>query len=168
MVHGEGIKRIPDDVLKRGKRRKNKEDENMMTQVSVNWASVLVATIASMVVGMTWYSKSVFGGMWMQLSGRTEKDMQKAKQKGMGKTMVAAFIAALVTSYVLAYFLHMINAMTWVDGIQAGFWLWLGFVAPLMLGMVLWEGKPFKLYVLNAAHHLVSLMVMGAILARWM
>lgn len=140
----------------------------MMQQVSVNVVAVIVAAIASMVVGMTWFSKAVFGNLWMQLSGKTDKDMQKAKAKGMGKTMVAAGIAALVTSYVLAYFLHMINALVWVDGVQAGFWLWLGFVAPLELGMVLWEGKPIKLYILKTAHNLVNLIVMGAILAAWM
>lgn len=50
---------------------------------------------------------------------------------------------------------------------QAGFWAWLGFVATIMLGMTLWEGKPFRLYLLNAGYQLLNLLVMGAILAAW-
>lgn len=136
-------------------------------EVNVNYLAVLIAAIASMVIGMAWYSKALFGGMWMQLSGTTEKDMQKAKQKGMTKQIAGQFIATLVTAYVLAHFVRYVNAMSWTDGVQAGFWLWLGFVAPLMLGIVLWEGKPFKLYLLKIAHELVTLCVMGAIVAAW-
>jgi len=38
-----------------------------------------------------------------------------------------------------------------------------GFVI-VMLNKVLWEGKPFKLYLLDAAHYLVVLLAMGSIL----
>ena len=48
-----------------------------------------------------------------------------------------------------------------------GFWNWLGFVAPVTLGSVLWEGKSPKLWVLNNGYYLVSLIVMGVILALW-
>jgi hypothetical protein len=44
---------------------------------------------------------------------------------------------------------------------------WLGFMMPLNIGAYLWENKPFKLFALNTAHYLVSLIVMAAILAVW-
>lgn len=34
-------------------------------------------------------------------------------------------------------------------------------------GVVLWEGKSWKLWFLNNAYHLVVLTVMGVILALW-
>lgn len=108
-----------------------------MIEIDVNYMAVLVAAIASMVIGMAWYSKTLFGGVWMQLSGTTEKDMQKAKQKGVTKQIAGQFIATLVTAYVLAHFVRYVNAMSWTDGVQAGFWIWLGFIAPMMLGIVL-------------------------------
>ena len=139
----------------------------MMTQVSVNWISVLVAAVASMVVGMVWYSKTMFGGMWMQLSGRTEKDMQKAKQKGIGKIMFAAFIAALVTSWVLGWLVHYMNAMSWVDGVQVGFWLWLGFIVTVSLGGVLFEKRPVTAFLISIGYQLVAVLIFGAVLAVW-
>ena len=78
------------------------------------------------------------------------------------------FIGTLVTAYVLAHFALYLNLETWGDAFQFSFWLWLGFFASAtLLGSVLWEGKSWKLYILNAAYWLVNLAVMATILALW-
>ena len=78
-------------------------------------------------------------------------------------------VSAVVMAYVLAHVLEMsksaLGDMGLMSGIQSGFWTWLGFVATSMLGKVLWEGKSWKLYVLDAGYYLVSLVLMGAVLA---
>ena len=139
----------------------------MLPTVYVNYWAVLVAAIASMVVGMLWYSPKVFGSMWMELMGFTMKDMEKAKQKGMGMMYFTAFIGAFVTSYVLDLFIKYLQASTIADGLQVGFWLWLGFIATVGLGSVLWEGKHPKVYLINMAHQLVSILIMNLILTAW-
>lgn len=136
-----------------------------MPIVEINYLAVLVAAIASMVLGMIWYS--VFGKTWMALSGMTEEKLNEVKNKGMAKSYLIAFIAALVMSYVLAYIIGGLELNTVSGGLQAGFWVWLGFVATKSLGTVLWEGKSPKLYLFNNAYDLISLLVAGAILAVW-
>ncbi len=138
----------------------------MAIQVTVNYLAVLAAAVASMVVGFLWYGP-LFGKMWMQLMNFDKKKIDEAKKKGMGKTYVLAYLAALVTSYVLALFVDYAKAKTIMDGAVLGFWVWIGFFATTQLGMVLWENKPMKLYLLNTLHYLVTLAVMGAILAVW-
>ena len=135
--------------------------------VTINYLAVLVAAVASMVIGMAWYSPFLFGKMWMQLSGITEAKIKEAKKKGMAQSYVMAFVGSLVMSYVLAHFVQYAGATDVMGGLMAGFWAWLGFIATVLLGSVLWEGKPVKLYVLNIAEYLVALLVMGAILAVW-
>lgn len=135
--------------------------------VDVNLVAVLVAAVASMIIGMLWYSPLLFGNIWMKLSGMSKSDMAKKKKKGMGGTMAVAFIAQLVTGYVLAIFVAFTGSTTASTGAITGFWLWLGFVGTVTLGSVLWESKPVKLYVLNNAHNLLSLAVMGAIIGAW-
>ena len=138
-----------------------------MSSVDINYLAVLVAGAVSMALGAFWYSPAAFGKMWMQLSGLTEASMDEAKKKGMSKLYGIAFIGSLVMSYVLAHFVDYAEATTVSDGLQIGFWTWLGFSATLRLGSVLWEGKPVKLYILNTAYDLINLLVMGAILAVW-
>jgi hypothetical protein len=138
-----------------------------MLQFDVNYLAVLVSAIVGFFIGMLWYSLLLFGKMWMGLVGLGKKELEKEKQKSMVKSMVMAFVAVLVMSYVLAFFVDTANATSIVQGAKIGFWIWLGFIATVMLGMILWENKPCKLYLLNVSHYLVVLVVMGAILAVW-
>lgn len=95
----------------------------------------------------------------------------KAMTMTPAKAMIGGGIAALVMAFVLAHAL--IFAATYLKvngvkaGLQAGFWNWLGFAAPLTLGAVLWDGKPWRLWFLNAGYWLVALLAMALILALW-
>lgn len=136
-----------------------------MPQVDINYAAVIVAALASFVLGWLWYSPALFGKSWMRLSDITPTTEQK--KKGMTQGMLFGLIAALVMSYVLAHFVDFARATTAAGGAQAGFWSWLGFVATVTLGGVLWEGKKWGLWALNNAYQLLSLLIMGIILAVW-
>lgn len=134
--------------------------------MEVNFVAVLVAGVASFVIGGLWYSGMLFGPMWVKLLGWDEKRAAEAK-KGGSQSMAIGFLATLVTAYVLAYFVNMFGATDAQGGVRAAFWLWLGFVATTQLGGFLWEKKPFKLFVLNTAYSFLSLAVMGIILSLW-
>ena len=135
--------------------------------VDINYLAVLLSAVLSMIIGSLWYSPILFGNIWMKAGGLTLKDMEKAKKKGMGKLYFAAFIGALVIAFILAHFVQYVTANNFVEGMQTGFWLWLGFVAPVLLGSVLWENKPVKYYIINVAYWFVNLILMGGILAAW-
>lgn len=142
----------------------------MVNPVPINYLAVLVAAVSNMFLGFLWYGP-LFGKQWIKLMNFDKKKMEQAKKKGMGKTYVLAFVGALVMAYVLSHALIFASAYLAVTGfsagLMAGFWNWLGFVVPVMLGMVLWDGKPWKLYFINIGYYLVSLSVMGMILAVW-
>ncbi len=141
-----------------------------MPIVDINYLAVLGAAAASMVIGSLWYGP-LFGKQWMALSGIGPDMIERIKAKGMGKTYVLAFVGSLVMAYVLAHALIFASAYLKIAGMQAGlmagFWNWLGFVAPVTLGVVLWEGKPWRLWVLSNGYYLASLLAMGVILAIW-
>ena len=138
--------------------------------VQINFLAVITCVVVSMVLGSLWYGP-IFGKTWIALMGFTEKDMEAAKAKGMAKSYALMAVGSLVMAYVLAH--SLVFAATFLNvsgigaGLQAGFWNWLGFIAPVTLGTVLWEGKPWKLWMLNNAYYLVLLCVMGTILALW-
>ncbi|MBS3124741.1 DUF1761 domain-containing protein [Candidatus Woesearchaeota archaeon] len=134
--------------------------------VSINIWAVLVAALAYMVIGMVWYSPLLFGNKWLALMNKTPKELKKMR-KGATKAYVFSIVLALVTSYVLAQFLSFLAAWTFLNGLVVAFWLWLGFVATLQLNSVLYEQKPFVIYLINMGCSLVSLLVMSAILVAW-
>jgi hypothetical protein len=144
----------------------------METAVPINYLAVLACGVATMIIGFLWYGP-VFGKMWMQLMGWGPMNPEQlaAKQKQARTGYIVMFISSLVMAYVLAHAITFGSAYLQITGIAAGlqgaFWSWLGFIATVTLGSVLWEGRSWKLWVLNAGYYLVVLIVMGIILVTW-
>ncbi len=129
----------------------------------MNWIAIIVAAIVQVVLGFIWYGP-LFGKTWMSMMGMTQQSMSR---EGMGKTYAWTVVGSLVTAYVLAKLVGWYGAKDFGGGIAAGFWAWLGFVATVTLSSVLYEKRSVNLYVLNNGYQLVSLAVMGGLLAAW-
>lgn len=141
-----------------------------MTEVPINYWAVLVAAISSLVTGGIWYGP-IFGKKWMSYMGWRPEEMERRK-KSATVGYIVMFLGSLVMAFVLAHALVFASTYMKVSGasagLMAGSWNWLGFVAPVTIGAVFWEGKPWGLFFLNAAYQLINLLVMGVILAVWM
>lgn len=138
--------------------------------IDVNFVAVIVAAIASFVLGWLWYSPLLFGKMWMKEMGVSQAEQEKGKkemQKKMLPVMVGGLISQLVMAYVLAHVIAMGMLAEIGSGISSGFWMWLGFVATVQLGMILWEGRTVKYYLINVTYWLAGLIAMAAIITYW-
>ena len=141
-------------------------------EVPINYLAVLVAGISNMVIGFLWYGP-LFGKTWSHLMGWGEMTPEKMaeKQKAAMPGYALSFVGALIMAYVLAHGIVFGNAYLGTSGISGGvqgaFWYWLGFVAPVTIGVVVWDGKPWKLWFINAGYYLAALLAMGAILGLW-
>lgn len=138
----------------------------MAEMIGLNYGAIIVAALFHMVLGWAWYSV-LFKKAWMKLMKLDAKKIEEAKKKGMAKPFGIMIVAAILMSYILAHLVRYTSSVTALEGLQLGFWLWVGFIATVMINSVLWEEKPWKLYLLNVAYYLVSLLGMGVILASW-
>lgn len=139
----------------------------MASPVDINYWAVLVSAIVSMVIGMIWYSPALFGNAWMRSGGMTKNMMDETKKNGMAWRYIIAFIGSLLIAYVLAHFVDYTQSVSFTEGMLTGLWTWLGFIIPTLLGSVLWEGKTWTYYLINVLYQLISLLVIGGILAAW-
>ena len=130
----------------------------------LNLLSVFLAATAAMVVGMAWYSPLLFAKPWMRLSGMAIGEIPDAKKKGMVKTYAPAFVNCLLMASGLGYLLNLSGVVEIREAMILVAVAWLAFVAPVLLSSVLWERKPFALYLINVGYYLVSFLLMGAIL----
>ncbi len=106
--------------------------------------------------------------------GRLLEDMGRMKAEGQSKMMKSYGIIALgslVIAFVLSPAIAFAGSYQQLSGfplgLEVGFTNWIGFIAPVTLGGVLWEGKSWKFWVLNADYYFVLLLAMGVILAVW-
>src|SRR5690349_10413389 len=112
--------------------------------IPINWWALIVATVVSFALGNLWFGP-LFGNLWIKLTMGMTMEECKAKmtpeqKKNMWKSTVLVVIGALITNFVLLHnitfgseYLHITGIAA---GLQAGFWNWLGFIAPITLGAV--------------------------------
>ena len=129
----------------------------------INWLAVLVAAIIRMAVGFAWYSPPLLLKPWQALTGVTPETMKA----GLTKAMVVDVIASLIMSFALANIIVGANITDWLNGALAGFWVWLGFQATLLVSLWGYENRSLKLIAINLGNNLIALLLMGALLAVW-
>lgn len=135
--------------------------------IEVNYLAVVLAGVVSMVIGFLWYSKALFGKPWMKLMGYSAESLKKA-QKEMGKLYALSFVASLVTAYVLFHIMtlsqHFYGYNPLQSGLSTGFWMWLGFVAPVQMTDVIFGSKKWNLFFINTGYQLATLLAMGLVI----
>src|SRR5258708_6851323 len=129
----------------------------------VNYWAILVAALVRMAIGAFWFSPAGFGKQWMHLSG---VKMGEGKKDGMWKLYLTEFIASIATAFVLAFLLGS-GYNTALDGALAGAIFWLGLTAAWNISDVIWGAKPLKLFWISGSFQLISMILMGAIVAAW-
>ncbi len=137
----------------------------MILNLNVNIIAVLVATIAAYFVGAMWHGP-LFGSKWMELMNLTPAKMKKMKFTPI-QAMSIGFVITFIATWVLAVFLTNVGALHALESMIVAFFLWLGFSLPILAGNVLWEGRSFKLFLFNAIHRLVEILVLAFVLGVW-
>src|SRR5882762_5675897 len=133
------------------------------TFCGINPWGVLVASVATMVIGFLWYSPLLFARPWMVLMGYDPDDKAKLAemQKGAGKLYGISFVASLVAAFVLSKIIFGLAINSPLYGLKVGFAVWLGFVATVQLTDSLFSKKPAKLFLINTGYQLVCYLAMG-------
>ena len=140
---------------------------------SINYWAVLVAAIAQMVLGFLWYGP-LFGKAWARAMGLPEG--MKPSTAEIVKGSLLNLLGAFLTAYVLAYQIAVWRPSTWHAGADgpasaygsaAAFFIWIGFIVPMLLNGVSFERKGWKFFGINGLFQFLSLLAMAMILASW-
>jgi Protein of unknown function (DUF1761) len=137
--------------------------EGVMQEFAVNYWAVLVAGLARFVVGMVWYAPPVLGRPWQAIV-KLGPDQMRA---GIARAIVVDLIGSVIMAWVLVHAVHYAGAASWAQGAAVGFFNWLGFVGVVTLSMGFYEQRPLRLFLINNGYQLLTLLVMGAIVAVW-
>ena len=101
---------------------------------------------------------------------------QEPDAKFMRRAFGLQFLGTCLVAFALSYSVQVWRPSVWGAGSDAssfsyawmtGFFTWIGFYVPLQFGKISWEGKPWKLFFINAGHDLIKLQIISLILAFW-
>ncbi len=134
-----------------------------MQQIPVNVIPLIVVAVAKSLVGFLWYSPALFGKLFVKLAACDEKKLMKNFPRAIIVDVIANFIMAFVLVHAVVY----AQATAFPAGLAVGFFNWIGFVAVAMLFSVNFEQRPLRLFLLNSGFQLITIALMGAVLAIW-
>lgn len=133
----------------------------------INFWAVLLATLSSMVVGSVWYTPRVFGNYWRRVAKVTQGGDAggfRAAVKPILVTVLVSFVSAWVLAGSAAISQHFYGGNFLANTLITAVILWAGFTAARFITHDAFEGRPAGLTVLNCAHELATLTVMGLII----
>lgn len=127
----------------------------------INWLAVVVATLASFMLGGLWYSKRLFGKAWMQEVGLTDELVNKSNgARTFGGTFALQFVAAVA-------FAALLEGGDWLAGLATGLWVGVFWVASAYGVTYLFEQRALRLWLINAGYYMVLYALMGAIIGAF-
>ncbi len=129
----------------------------------LNYLAILVAIVVQYVGGALWYM--VLADPWMALIGKTREELP-----GGGRAVrayIMALVASVLTVFGLAIIIQATGADELLDGLVIGVIVGIGFIASAMAGQYEFEGRPTKLFLINAGYPVVVLAIGGSILGVW-
>lgn len=136
---------------------------NWVTEIqNINYLAVTVATITSYVLGFIWYHWAVFGEAWANALGLTKE--QADNTEGLGGAFVISLISGLIKTLCLAVLMAAVN----ISGLLSG--LFFGAVISgifIVASLGYYNGfarVSSKLTLINSAHSIIELALIGAII----
>lgn len=125
-------------------------------ELNINWLAVLLAALASFIVGGLWYSV-LFAKIWQREAGVTDEQLKH----GTVRVFVGSFLLAAVMAVVLAAFIGHGGAGF---GALAGLATGAAWVAAALGVNYLFERRSLTLFAINASYNIVTFIAMGAII----
>lgn len=156
--------------------------------MEINFLSLLLAALSTLVVGFVWYHPKVFGTIWMKESGMTEEKMK-------GSNMILIFGVSIVYAFFISFILQMLvihqyGALGMIGGDVAtakpsyvafmadygtafrtfkhgalhGFMTGIFLILPVIGVNALYERRSFKYVLVTGGYWIVSLTIMGGII----
>lgn len=130
----------------------------------INYLAVLLATLASMVIGSTWYTPKVFGNRWMALAKVPEPTSTAAAVRPILVSILMGFVLAWVLAgAVTIAWNYQQGSFLWTS-LLTGAVLWAGFTAARVITHDGYEGRPLGLTTLTLGHELLTVLAMALII----
>jgi hypothetical protein len=138
-----------------------------MQFAGMNYLAILAAAVAAWMFGAVYYG--TVANAWVAALGRTMADFKAEQAAKTGKLgaigpYILSFFAELLMAWVLAGVIAHLGPVTVKNGVVSALFIWAGFVLTTMATNNAYTGRKPMLTVIDAAHWLGVLVIMGAII----
>ena len=132
---------------------------------NLNYIAVATATIASYVLGFVWYHWAVFGEAWANALDLTKEEADKTE--GLGGAFSISLISGLAKAIFVALLMSVTNISDVISGIFFGAVLATVFTVTSLGYYNGFARTSSKLTLINSAHSVIELALIGAVIGMF-
>jgi hypothetical protein len=129
----------------------------------MNLLAILCAGVAYWVLGYVWYSL-LFGKVWAAEQGRHRGERPPPTGSEMVGKMIGTFICNLLAALAMAYILFKAGIFDLNHSLRLGVATGIGFAGAAITIAYIWEGKPTKVWAIDAGFHFVGCLLLATII----
>jgi hypothetical protein len=133
----------------------------------LNWPAVLVGAVVYFVIGALWFAPQVFGKPWMAAIGwdesRPRPEMNPVSYAG---PAIFYLVSAIATTLLA----RATGTDNLTEGITLGLVVGLGYALVVTATDAVFDPnkpKPWNWFAISGSYHVVSLVLVGAIIGAW-
>ncbi|MBT5186886.1 MAG: DUF1761 domain-containing protein [Kordiimonadaceae bacterium] len=130
----------------------------MVNFEELNFLAILLAAVGKFIVGGMWFSKILFGALWLQETGLKMDELGDSK-----KPMIITMISGILFVFTVAVLLSMMT-LDLTSAIAIAVIMAIGISGAQSLPSFLFEGRPMKLYLIYATQYVAEFVVVVSIL----
>ncbi len=165
--------------------------------METNWIAILVSALIPLIVGGIWYNPKVMGKVWMESSGMTEEMIKTGNMARIfGLTLLFSILLAVFMNVWVVHQIHINsilmnepgfgdpnseiglyisdfmakygqNFRTFSHGAVHGILAALMFAFPLLAINAQFERRSWKYILVHLGYWLITLILMGGLIAAW-
>lgn len=132
---------------------------------NLNYIAIAIATITSYVLGFTWYHWAVLGEAWADALGLTKEEADNTE--GLGSAFIFSLISGLTKTLCIALLVAVANISGVLNGAVFGAVIAAVFTVTSLGYYNGFARTPSKLTLINSAHSIVELTLIGAIIGAF-
>jgi hypothetical protein len=125
----------------------------------VNYLQVLMASLVVIILGMFWYSPTLFGNIWVKLQGKTMEEISTPSTQ----MYIVAPLSALVSTWIIALLLTIPDEICMTTALTISILVGLFTSAKIAMNHM-FESRPLEYYFITVGYHLTCCVVTGVIL----
>jgi len=129
----------------------------------INYLAFAVAVVVYFMIGGLWFS-ALFGKAWIALTGLK---MTEDSKKNVGKIFGITFLINIVICFGVACMAYLVNPGGAIACIKLGVVLGVCFMAAPCTMNYMYAQRPFKLTMIDACYHVVSILAVTVLLGMW-
>lgn len=130
-----------------------------MDHLAVNWLAVVLATIASMALGIAWYMG--LSRQWLAALGKSRDQINPDDR--------SPYIWSVIVQFIMAYFIALLTpklfgSTTVANGVWCAIHMWVGFVITSMILNHRYQGQKWSLTFIDGGYLLGVLVLQGIVI----